>query len=153
MMMGASGYCDHDMKVRMIWRSESSWYYVDENDSHVCRRVKFLSRLRQQLGGWYYFPIAIFFPVLDVSNSNLLSVQSVDRMLTCPCDNADSENPLLVVILRAGSPFRKWSLRFMERRQTVVTSWLNEGEELFDNNTFVIFGHYYAHHLFRQIRL
>ena len=41
----------------------------------------------------------------------------------------------------------------MERRQTVVTSWLNEGEELFDNNTFVIFGHYYAHHLYRQIRL
>ena len=69
--------------------------------------MKFSSRLKQRLGGFYYFPVAIFFPVLDVSNSNLLPVQSVDRMLTCPCDNGDSENPLLVVILRAGSPFRK----------------------------------------------
>jgi len=87
--------------------------------------MKFLGGVRQRLGGFYNFPVVLFFPVLDMSNSNLLPVQSVSGMFTCP---------LPVLFLGAGSPFRKsWNAGEQ------CTPWLKEGKGLFDKNKFIQF--------------
>ena len=62
--------------------------------------MKFLSGERQRLGVFYNLPVAIFFPALDMSNSNLLPVQTISGMFTCPCENTDFEIHCLSVILR-----------------------------------------------------
>ena len=95
MMMGVCGYCDHDMKVRiiLILTSMKMTYTLQANE--------FLGGVRRRLGGFYNFPVALFFPVLDMSNSNLVPVQSVSRMFTCPCDHENSLPCLL--FLGAGS--------------------------------------------------
>jgi hypothetical protein len=100
--------------------------------------MSFWGGVRQRLGGGVYnFPGALFFPVLDMSNSILVPVESVGRMFTCPPDH--SENPLPCLLFwGAGFPSENARSDSWNAGEQ-FTPWLKEGEGLFENNTFVQF--------------